>query len=101
MALLFRGILVGVIGFVIWKVLQPRCVIRIVVTQDGVTSHSGIPAARQSDTLNWLARQVITDRKVTISVYQSRDGRPQIRFSGPIADDTQQLVRNYLLSELT
>lgn len=101
MALLLRGILLGIIGYVFWRLLRPRCAIRIVVDQDGVKSHTGLPRSSHATILNWIARRVVTERRITICVTHGRDGRPKISFSGPIDQDTEQLVRNFLLSELT
>lgn len=101
MALLLRGLVLGLIGYVFWKLLQPRCVIRIVVDQDGVKSHTGLPRSSHATILNWIARHVVTDRKITICVTQGRDGRYRISISGPIDEGTEQMVRNFLLSELT
>lgn len=100
MALLLRGIVLGIIGYVIWRLLQPRCYIRIVIDRDGVKSHSGIPRSSHSTILNWMARKVVTDRRITICVSHGRDGRPKIGISGPIDSGTEQLVRNFLQSEL-
>ena len=98
--LILRGLLLAVIGAVIWKFLQPRCLMKIVVGPDGVKSHRGIPAGKQSVILDFVARQVVTDRAAAICVCQDSDGRPAVRFSGTLDDDTQQRLRNFLLSEL-
>ena len=98
--LILRGLLLAVVGVVIWKLLQPRCLMRIAVNRDGVTSHHGIPAGKQSVILDFVARQIITDRPVTICVSRGSGRHPSIRFSGSLDDGTQQLVRNFLLSEL-
>ena len=100
LALLIRVLICAVLGLVAWKLIQPRRRIRIVVDQDGVKSHHGLPDGRQNIILNFIARTVIMDRRVVIGLSRVSEGRPRLHFPGPIDSDTRQLVRNFLLSEL-
>jgi len=99
--LIIRFVVIVLIRYVVWRVIRPRYAVRIVIDDQGIKYHHGLPAAHEREVLEFLQEQLSLDGKLTICANRRADGYLRIFFKGRIAPGTQQQIRNFFNSVMS
>ena len=94
--LLKIGIVAAVL-FVVWKVLQPKYNLKIVVNAGTVQEIQGVAKGKQAELTEFLEKDLATSNRFVIFGQRQANGRLQLRFRGQVDVGKQQQIRNYLL----
>jgi hypothetical protein len=95
---IIRFVVIALICYVVWCVIRPRYAVRIVIDDQGIKYHHGLPAAHEREVLEFLQEQLTLERELTICVNRQPGGYLRISFKGQIPPGTRQQIRNYLNS---
>lgn len=95
-----RFVVIAVVGFGLWKFLQPKWAFTIVADQSGVRSHDGISTPQQHRLLDLFRKMRFVEGRVTVRGRHDENGKLQLRFSGKISDEARQQIRNFIVNEV-
>ena len=86
--------------FVIAQLCRPRYSLRIAVDRQRVVDHQGLPKSKQGDVIEFLEREIDVQSRTVILGVPYPKGYLKIRFRGSLNQESQQRIRNFLLSIL-
>lgn len=93
-------IIIAAIGYLAWRMMNPRHAIRIVIDEHGIKHHQGLPKAHERDVLGFLQQHLAPEGRLTICADRQPSGYFRLYFKGSIAPGEQQQVRNLFNSVL-
>ncbi|MBP85961.1 MAG: hypothetical protein CMJ64_04460 [Planctomycetaceae bacterium] len=94
---MIKAAIIGGVGFVIWRVLQPKYEIGIVLTPEGVRRVDGVDKRLRHEVEEFLQQNLPEQGKVVIRGIRQPGGRLRLVFRGPVHEGQQQRFRNFLL----
>lgn len=90
-----RVAIVGAVGFVVWRVLQPKYDVKIVLTPEGVQRVEGIAKRLRYEVDDFLQQNLPRQGTVVVGGVRQTGGRLRLVFRGPIDNGQQQRFRNF------
>lgn len=89
---------VALISNVIWRAMRPQYSIKIVIDEQGVKHHEGLPKAHQRNVVEFFEKHISVSGKVTICARRQPNGYLRLDFKGQVDPGTQQQIRNFWLT---
>jgi len=93
--LVIKAAIIGGVGFVIWRVLQPKYDVRIVLTSEGVQQLDGVAKRLRQEVGEFLEQNLPESGTVVVGGIRQPGGRLRLVFGGPIDSGQQQRFRNF------
>lgn len=93
--LLIRVAVIAGVAFVIWRILQPKYDVRIVIAPDGIREVTGVARGLRGEIERFLQENLPEEGKVIIGGIRQPNGRMRLVFRGPINQARQQRFRNF------
>ena len=94
--LLVRLFIIALVVYGVWRILQPRAHVRIVIGEYGIKQFEGLPKAQEKEVLRFLQNDLEFDGKLVIRARRQSNGYLSLNFSGQIEPGTKQQIRNFL-----
>ena len=86
------------IGYVVWRAMRPRYTVKIVVDEQGIKHHEGLPKACERTVLEFIEKNLSPEGKVTICASRQPNGYLRLDFRGQLDSGTRQRIRNFLIT---
>lgn len=96
LTLFIRLAVIALIGYVLWRIFQPRYDVRIVIGKKGIKHHEGLPKAHRATVLEFFEEHRSFDGNVTICAMRQPNGYLRLVFKGQVDPGVRQQIRNFL-----
>lgn len=93
--LVIKAVVVVGVCLVVWRVLQPRYDVKIVLVPDGIKQVDGVPQKLRRELDEFLEQNLPAEGKVVIGGRRQQGGRLRLVFRGPVDGGQQQRFRNF------
>jgi hypothetical protein len=93
---LIQIVVVAIVAYIVWRLMQPKYPIRIVMENRRVEHHEGLPKAQEGSVLAFLRNDLECDARLVISAARRPNGGLLLDIKGPIEPGKRQQIRNFL-----
>jgi hypothetical protein len=90
--------LVAVFAAILWRAMRPAYSLKVVIKRDGIAADEGLPLARRKEVLDFLTEVLAESTGATIYGQRLPDGRLHLKFQGDVSPESQQRIRNFLIT---
>lgn len=90
-----KAAIVAGICFIVWRVIQPKYDVKIVLTPAGIKVVDGVPRKLRGELDEFLEQNLPKEGRVVIGGRRQEGGRLRLVFRGPFDQGQQQRVRNF------
>jgi len=93
----------GIGAFVLyglWRAMQPKWTVKIVVAPDGIKHQQGLPKSQQDNIRTFFENDVSITETITIQALRYSKRYIRLQIAGQIDPGTRQRIRNFLMDVL-